>query len=169
MSVSKIFGYLDIINKIPTSLVLAFTIAVWLCLFLPDSIAGYISVLEFRNSYRIYLGPTLLISVSVLGAKIYNSIVAIIYNKGEIKAIKFHLNNLTPEEQGYLLYYIAKNRNTLYMRPTDGIIQGLEAKNIVYMASTLVDMRQGAAYNLQTWARKYLRRHPELLADAIIE
>lgn len=73
------------------------------------------------------------------------------------------LHNLTPEEKGYLAPFIIGNQNTVYVGMEDGIMAGLQVKGITYLAANIGSWLDGFAFNLQPWAREYLKEHPELL------
>ena len=77
------------------------------------------------------------------------------------------LDFLTPEEQGYLTPYVKDSVNTQKFPVEDGVVGGLLTKGIVYRSSNVFDMVEGVPYNIQPWAKAYLLRHPELLADAL--
>lgn len=76
------------------------------------------------------------------------------------------LHELTPDEKSYLAAYVLDDVNTQYMQIDDGIAGGLNAKGIIYRASNVGDMLRGWAYNIQPWAKDYLREHPHLLDGA---
>lgn len=72
-----------------------------------------------------------------------------------------YMNELTAEEILYLLPFWA-GINTLYFILEDGVRGGLEAKDIIYRASNTGSRIDGFAYNIQPWALKFLREHPEV-------
>lgn len=80
--------------------------------------------------------------------------------------IRQTLSELTGEEKEFLRGYILGGENTIYASIYDGIPNGLQAKDIVYRASSLsVPGAPGHKfpYNLQPYVRQILRRSPELL------
>ncbi|MGL6349088.1 MAG: super-infection exclusion protein B [Aeromonas sp.] len=73
------------------------------------------------------------------------------------------LHTLTPEEKGYLIPYVIDQQNSIYVGMDDGIMFGLRAKRVTYLASSMRDILDGIACNLQPWAREYREDHPYLL------
>ncbi|RMH20024.1 MAG: hypothetical protein D6698_04935, partial [Gammaproteobacteria bacterium] len=73
------------------------------------------------------------------------------------------LHKLTPEEKGYLVPYIEGQQNSVYVGMEDGVMSGLRAKGITYLAANMGDVLNGFAFNLQPWAREYLESNPHLL------
>lgn len=165
--INNITKFLQSLKDIPTYLLVALTIALGLLIFLPDRIADLLAIKEFRASYRSWLGPAFLVAVSICGAKAFIVLFGIVKGKRRLKAMQQQLHNLTDEEKGYLFQYILDGKNTIYVDIDDGVAGGLSAKSIVYRSSNLFNVLDGIPYNLQTWAREYLDRHQELLADGI--
>jgi hypothetical protein len=91
--------------------------------------------------------------------------------KAEVAKLKLEqrkksLHELTADEKAYLIPYVLENQNTQYFLLEDGIAGGLQAKTIIYRASNLGSLVGGWAFNIQPWARDYLKEHPELLQGA---
>jgi hypothetical protein len=57
--------------------------------------------------------------------------------------------------------------NILYIPMENGVIGGLQAKEVVFQSSNVFDITEGIPYNLQTWARQYLNENPALLNGAV--
>ena len=158
---------IEIFQKLFSSIPIQITINITLSIiiFIPDKLAKLLALETFRTTFRKFLGPIFILFFSML-------IVNIIlhykkkYEKIKIKKIKNKmLHSLTPEEKNYLRVYIIEKKNTLYPGISDGIMGGLEAKNITYRASSLGDHRNGFPYNLQPWAREYLEKNKYLIDD----
>ena len=79
------------------------------------------------------------------------------------------LHQLTPEEKGYLVPFIDKQQNSVYVGMDDGVMAGLVTKRITYRASNMGHVFKGFAYNLQPWARTYLEQNSELLGGYVGE
>jgi len=77
------------------------------------------------------------------------------------------LHNLSAEEKGYLSGFVVKGKNTIYAAPFDGVAGGLLEKSIIYRASSVSNILEGEAYNLQPWAQEYIKKYPDLLKGAV--
>lgn len=162
----KITGIADLFRKIPAAFLVAVITVLLLILFLPENIAKILSVEEFRDKYRVFLGPALLLAVSFGVARIYGSFGEKRNTKRRVKALRETLHKLTAEEKGYLAQYILEGKNSVHVGGDDGVMMGLVGKNITYRASTVGDLLTGFAFNLQPWAREYLEASPQLLSGA---
>ena len=87
--------------------------------------------------------------------------------KKGLKQCQEMLQQLTPEEKGYLVPFIFEQKNSVYVGMDDGVMAGLVAKGITYRASNMGSMLEGFAHNLQPWARSYLGQHAELLEGSV--
>lgn len=146
-------------------------------LFAPEALVSTLGLLELRESYRPYLGVGLILSGSVLVAHGVAKLGAAAKNvisrwqkqrqQGKrIEAGKRAMASLTADEKAYLVPYILDGETTCYHQLEDGVIASLEAKGIVYRASSVGRALTGFAYNLQPWAREYLSANPQLLDGA---
>jgi hypothetical protein len=75
------------------------------------------------------------------------------------------LRNLTDDEKAVLRKYIDQNVRTQHLSFSEGVANGLEAKKILYRASSLGSHTAHFAYNIQDGAFEILKRHPEFLAS----
>jgi hypothetical protein len=159
----KLTAFADYFRKIPAAFLVAIVTVLALILFLPLEAAKTFAIDEFRDKYRVYLGPTLLLTISFLVARMYLFFMRGHTQKKKLKIKQESLHSLTPDEKGYLLPYIQDQLNTIQVGMDDGVMGGLVAKSITYRASNMGDMLNGFAFNLQQWARDYLEMHPNLL------
>ncbi|MCA0973108.1 superinfection exclusion B family protein [Halomonas denitrificans] len=153
----------DYFRNIPAAFLVAIVTVLGLILFLPEEYAKIVAVDGFRNEYRVYLGPAFLLTLSFCVARVF---IFIMQGQAQRKALKARLQslrNLTPEEKGYLVPYIEGQQNSVYVGMEDGVMSGLRAKGITYLAANMGDMLNGFAFNLQPWAREYLESNPHLL------
>ena len=141
-------------------------IASALLLFLPDSVAHQIGVEEFRQSYRGYLGGTLVASISLLVAYGLSATSNVVRNRLDDRQLRRltmeTLGMLTSAEKEFLSAFIIEGRNTVHAPISDGVAGGLVAKRIVYRSSNIIQYFD-APYNLQPIARKLLTKNPKLL------
>jgi hypothetical protein len=69
-------------------------------------------------------------------------------------------------EREVLARYIADDTTTMAFEIRDGIVNGLISKGILYRSSQLTNpMSYDLDTNIQPWAWRYLKSHPENLAD----
>ena len=155
-------------RKVPIPFLIAIVSVLALVLFIPKSIAETLAVYDFRNQFRVFLGPTLLLAIFFLIARGYIFQMDGVKNKKRIKKQQLALHKLTAEEKGYLILYL-HGQNSIYVGLEDGIMGGLLSKNIVYRTGSTGSVFQGFAFNINPWAREYLEKHQELLDGAIGE
>ncbi len=159
----KVTGFMDYFRKIPATFLVAMIVVVGIILFVPDSIAESLAVKGFRESYRVYLGPSFLLLVSFACARLFSFFARGQASKKNLERKQSLLYQLTPEEKGYLLPYIQQQLHSVYVGHEDGVMAGLRAKGITYLPSSTGDVLNGFAFNLQPWAREYLVNNPHLL------
>ncbi|WP_417536780.1 super-infection exclusion protein B [Methylophaga sp.] len=159
----KLTGLADYFRKVPAAFLVAIVTVLGLILFLPENYAKVVAVDGFRNEYRVYLGPAFLLTLSFCVARVF---IFVMHGQALRKALKKKqqsLHKLTPEEKGYLIPFIQGQQNSVYVGMEDGVMSGLRAKGITYLAANMGDMLRGFAFNLQPWAREYLESNPHLL------
>lgn len=159
----KLTGFADYFRKIPAAFLVAIVSVLGLILFLPDETAKTLAVDEFRENYRVFIGPAFLLTVSFLIARLFMLLKQGHVERQNLKAKQKILHQLTPAEKGYLIRYVEGQQNTINVGMDDGIMSGLAAKRITYRASNMGDLLNGFAFNLQPWAREYLEVNPHLL------
>lgn len=165
--IDKALNGLDQLRKIPTGFLLALCVVLGLLLFLPDQTAETLAIKDFRDTYRKFLGPCFLLVVSFSLTKLVLSSNSYLRRKAAHKKRFLQLHYLTAEEKGYLAQFILHGQNTIHVAMGDGVAGGLEAKNIIYCASNTFNILEGPPYNLQPWARDYLRKNQHLLEGAV--
>lgn len=138
-----------------------------LIIFLPDSIAERLAILAFRKDYAVFLGPAFLALMAFLIARIIREATDLLRSRKAEKARKDQLMQLTAEEKGYLAEFVINGRNTVKVGIDDGIMGGLVAKKICFMSSNVFDLLDGASYNLQPWARRFLEQNPSALEGSV--
>jgi hypothetical protein len=145
----------------------AVLIACLLLLFLPRYFITELGLDTFVKSYRMYVGVGVLASASLLSAHLIVFIANFVseplaawrLDKIWLKT----LAELTEAEKEFLRPYIASGQNTQYASISDGVPQGLQAKHLIFRASTLSIPGGLFPYNLQPYARRLLKEHPHLL------
>lgn len=163
--IDKLTAFSDYFIKIPAAFLVAIISVLGLILFLPEGYSKTLAVDGFRNEYRVFLGPAFLLTLSFCAARLFHFLMQGYRQRQTLKKRQAVLHNLTPEEKGYLIAYIEEQQNTVYVGMDDGVMAGLRAKGITYLAASMGDMRNGFAFNLQPWAREYLDKNPNFLDD----
>jgi hypothetical protein len=170
-------GFLSSLRQTSPIIFLGLCIASGSILFVGDDLAKTLGLSEFRDQNRGYLVAAFIITLSILIAqgiwgsgRFLESVVKKRWENRKLKQViedrKKCLHNLTPDEKAYLAPYVLRDENTQYFLIEDGIAGGLEAKGIIYQASIVGNMLDGFAYNIQPWAREYLKENSHLLLGA---
>ena len=149
-------------------------IASGIVLFGNGQLINTIGLDEFRASNKSYIGGCFVLSLSIVFAQTITGLFG--FAKAQIakkqkrrkkeKAMesrKADLVNLTPDEKAYLAPYVLGELTTQYFLMEDGTKGSLEARGILYRASSMGDMVTGWAYNIQPWAKEHLQNNPNLL------
>lgn len=159
-------AFLEVLKLAPRYLV-AVTLAAVFLLFGPDRALKYISVYDFAQNYRQWIGIVLVVFIALLlvyGAK---EIILWIWNmmilKKALKTSLQRLHALTEEEKQILRFYIAKETKTNVLCIDDGVVQGLVSAGIIYRSSNIGTMYRGFAHNIFDFAWDYLHENPHLL------
>lgn len=161
--IDKITKFFDFVIKLPLSILIAFNAVLAILLFSPENLSKTFAIDEFVKLYRSYLGPSFILLFSLLITKL---LVEGMNKKKLFKKRMKLLNSLTSEEKGYLAVFIREGKNTIYCALGDGIAGGLIAKGIMFKASNIVNVLEGNAFNLHSWARDYLNKNLHLLKGA---
>ena len=162
----KLAEALNAIHRVPTQLLIVLAVASSFILFIPEDLAVTLAVDEFRKSYRIYLGPGLVVVGAWLVARLLAAIARPLQERKKLRKLHEGLSTLTPQEKGYLVAFIHDENTTINVPVEDGIIGGLLARRIVFRSSNVFDFVDGVPYNLQPWARARLLANPRLLDGA---
>nr|WP_315289730.1 super-infection exclusion protein B [Serratia proteamaculans] len=163
----KISGIADLLMKIPAAVLVMVVIALSLILFLPEGAAQAIYVDGFRKSFGVFIGPAWLLTIAFSGGRLFHHVMEKRRQAQQLVQLKNSLEELTPEEKGYLLPYIVNGENSIYVGIQDGIMAGLQKKGITYRASSMGDQMNGFAFNLHSWARQYLVENEHILNHAV--
>jgi NADH:ubiquinone oxidoreductase subunit 5 (subunit L)/multisubunit Na+/H+ antiporter MnhA subunit len=110
---NKLTGFADYFQKIPAVFLVAIISVLGLILFLPEETAKTLAADEFREKYRVYLGPAFLLTVSFLVARFFIFLKQGQTKRQNLKRMQKALHHLTPEEKGYLVFYIEGPKNTI--------------------------------------------------------
>ena len=153
----------DFLRNIPVAFLIAIICVIGAILFLPLEIAELMALDGFREKYKVYLGPALLLSISFVIARVYLFLCRLYIKRRNKRRRVANLSLLTPEEKGYLVAFFRDQKHSIHVGPDDGVISSLVAKNIVYLASNSGHVLRGFPYNLTPWARQKLEENPVYL------
>ncbi|MFO0806983.1 MAG: super-infection exclusion protein B [Gemmataceae bacterium] len=157
---------LDVLAHLPTWLIVCLCVFLSLVLFLPNTVADIVGIADFRHDYRGWIGVCWLLAVTLTVAKGLLWTKSVIGDRLARRSRELLLHELTPDEKGYLVPYISGEVSSLDLDVADGVAGGLAGKGIIRAASSIGSLIHGVPYNLQPWARRYLKEHPELLEGA---
>jgi len=79
---------------------------------------------------------------------------------------KSRLQSLTEREKAILAPYVHNDFRTRRLLHTDPVARGLADDGVLYRPDVPRDQNGYEAYNIQDWARKYLREHRDLVGGS---
>ncbi|MET6625433.1 super-infection exclusion protein B [Klebsiella michiganensis] len=153
----------DAYKKLPTSLFLTVWIILALILLSPEEFTKALGIKEFRDTYKVFIGPVWLLVLAMLISRGLVFLQEKRDSKKRQKVRESKLKGLTNEEKSCLLEFIEADKPAIYRSINDGAICALNAKKIVYRPNSIADHWDVFAYCIQPWAKEYLEKHPELL------
>jgi hypothetical protein len=141
-----------------------------LILFLPANIIAEIGLGEFRIDYRTYLGFAFVASACLLAVQLIFMTGSPIRNQIKVwqgnRVTRNYLKTLTKAEKDFLRPYVIDDQNTRNESIYNGVANGLEAKGLIYKASTVtIPGRPGmlVPFNMQPYVRKWLSKYRNYL------
>ncbi len=136
-------------------------------LFAPTSWIERISLQDFANDYRQWLGFAFLISATLCGVAlalgVWKAILECYFYISIRAGVLRRLRVLTEDEKQILRYYIVNNTRANMLKIEDGVVQGLVADHIIYLASRRGNVVEGFAHNISETVWKHLHANPALL------
>ncbi len=142
------------------------------CLFAiiaPNDLLQYLALLSVRDSVRQWLWIILLLSSCLLFSHAFFGLFP--FFKGRLNGWvivhrgKQKLKDLTTDEKEILRGYIEGNTMTQTFDCTNGAVLALESEHIIYRASEISMQFTDFPFNIQQWARRYLKRNLDLLSS----
>lgn len=141
-------------------------VATGMVVFMPDNLASSLGVNEFRTSNRGVFGWSFIASTSILTVYAMWWIGELAKSRFEKRRLQkmreSQLHELTTDELCFLATYILEDTATRYVPIDNGVACGLAAKNIIFRASSVGEYHR-IPFNIQPWARLYLKSHLELI------
>ncbi len=180
---------LNFASKLAPQVLVGVAIATGIVLFIPEGAATLLGVDAFRTEFRGYLGWSFILSIALFGswaveafilskkrkrenaAKKTEELAAEQHKKEqeeaaakkEMEAHQEMLHELTGEEKEFVAPYVFQDTTAQYADLESGIVRSLLHKSVL-MPPNGVGSIFSWALNIQPWALKYLKEHPELLA-----
>jgi hypothetical protein len=119
----------------------AVLVATLLLLLLPNTLIVQLGLTEFRATYKTYLGIALIVSASLLATHLvfqFSYVAQSHWNeyRRQRDTLKT-LGELTEEEKELLRPFILEGQNTCYVEYSDGVVSGLERKQLGTSKNTL--------------------------------
>lgn len=155
--------------RLPIRLVIGALGALAVFFVAPDSWLSAVGLLQYKPTEKTSFGILLLVLIGSIFASAAGATLDKHQTRRFLHGKREMLNALSDEEKTLLRLYIAHNTKTLHLSLDDGVVQGLVHAEVLYRATTVSNPEYGAtafAYNLQPWAWKYLKAHPEILEQA---
>lgn len=119
-------------------------------------------------SARPWIGAAFLISAALLfahlAAEVGTEVVTLFKGNLEERRLRARLRELSPAEKELLAGFIRENTKTRHHSIKSGVVGGLVGAGILFQSANLGSSGFSFAFNLQPWAWRYLREHPELLS-----
>jgi len=124
-------------------------------------------LLSFRNDNIHWFWIALSLSVCFLASRALFGLFPIFKNRLNgwivIYRGKKRLTILSKKEKEILSYYFDNNSRSQTLSLMSGHVTGLIHEKIIYRATEITEEVDIYDFNIQPWARKYLKKHPEIL------
>ncbi len=163
-------GLLAAIKAAGPRLFFGAAVASGILVFAPSSVLIAMGLTEVVAANRSTIGIVFLVSFVLVCSEGLWWMVRKFQQRTESKALKAGrlrvLKALTALEKAYLAPYILNGENTVHFGIHDGVVGGLQSKEILYQAAAIGSWRSGFAFNIQPWAREALTNNAELLKGA---
>lgn len=136
-------------------------------LFLPEAYAATLGLDQFRDAYRMIIGALLVLSAAALVTNciwwIGKALRPWINGHIFVRRNKWALESLTTDEKQILRAFILNGQSSVSAEISDGVINMLVKKQVLFRASDVASYFTTFNYIMQPWAREYLTKRPHLL------
>jgi hypothetical protein len=159
----------DLLRLAPR-LLFALALASGFLLFASNGLAATLGVEGFRTEASPWLGIGFVVSsaawLSHGLARVARFFGQRITRWRTMKVMRSTLKHLSPAERELLREFIDADTRTVTLDMSKGTHAALEARNVIYRASTVSRFHTFFDYNIQPWAWEYLKKRPEVLRDS---
>lgn len=167
--IDSIAGVAKAFNDLAVKPLLAVAAASGFLLFSSTSLVAKMGMAKLIADYRSWLGLALVVSCAYLLAHALVFLAQHGYKTFEARAKQrarmAFLKGLTPDEKSRLVPYIIDQKASVVYQITDGVVQGLVAKGILFRSAN-VGYGTGFSFNIQPWARQEIEKNDALLDGA---
>lgn len=140
-----------------------------LVLLLPEPALSRLGLAQLPTWLRSSLGIVFVLSVALLLAHTLALGLAAanrwIGHWRNLRRGRSALRELGGQEKQLLRRYLKEDTQTQIAQFGAGVANGLEAKGILYRSSSISRSADFFAYNIQPWAWREIKRHPDLVED----
>jgi hypothetical protein len=170
-----ILNWTDILKwfKLSSKHFIALSLASGAILFLPADVLVRLGIFEFSFLERQWIGLVFIVSCAfsfVFSASWLTKIIKSAYGHIKFRYISFRaLKNLSSEEKSFLSYYIVHGTKSCCFKASNGLVASLQASNLIYQASNILDYKYEFSYNLYPHIWKELKKHPEFLEPELTQ
>ena len=137
-------------------------------LFAPDEFVSKTGLLAVRNENLAWVGLAFIVSISIFVASMIEAIWKWGKKKVEDRIVEKNLantlNDLTFDQKELLRELMNGERSTIYRQIHDGTASYLSVMNVIVRTSTLSTHSGSFPFGLQPWARRALKKNPDLLS-----
>jgi hypothetical protein len=155
--------------KLSPRLCLSISLLTGTLLFLPSASLEKLGLINFRDAQQMGIGFGFLLSVVLLISQVFEKIWILFgeayRSRNKIRELQKSITYLGPQEKAILREYIENKQTTRYYELSNGVVNGLEYKKILYPSSQISAYYLIFPYNIQPWVWTYLNKHPEILED----
>jgi hypothetical protein len=153
--------------KLKPSLLVGVALASGFAVLAPATWLARLGLDSLVSEHRGWFGGALLVSVAVLlalsAAWLFGSAASPLVEWWQTKRLSGFLKTLSPPEKALLKKYLDQQTTTLYFSITDGVVNGLVQKRILWRAASLSAGFTDFAFNIQPWAWDYLKSRRQLV------
>lgn len=138
-------------------------------LMLPQPVAEGVGLYEVVSKHRPlvgglgFAGLVLLTTVGTLAT--CTRVSAWLKRRTRLRIMRARLGRLTPDEKRVLKPFLDGNTRSRRLPIDDGTVAELASVGVLIRLTTVGDMYDGFAFNLQPWAWTYLNERPDLVAE----
>jgi hypothetical protein len=155
--------------KIAPYAMVGVAISTGIALFAPAAFVSRLGLDTLVGTYRPWIGATFLVStvvfLSFVSGRAGTMLWPIVLDRWNVRQLRKELHCLSLPEQSLVAEFVDNETTTQCYFIGDGVVGGLVGKGILYRSSNVG--RPGSTsfdHNIQPWAWKYLRQHPDLVA-----
>lgn len=153
--------------KLKPSIILAIVISASFAILSPDWLLAKLGVDSLVRDHRGWFGAALVGSVTLLIARalgwLFGNNRSPLVEWWQKRRLRSVFDTLSPSEKTILKRYLDEQTTSLYFEISDGVVNGLQVKRILYRSSNVSARFTTFPFNLQPWAWDYLQLNRHLV------